>query len=65
MESSRERKTAVAEFEEAPRVTHVVETFQTQIHGQLSALSDLTDVDVQRVYKQGYGLVLEVLGMYL
>jgi len=54
-----EDKDAVAAYEKGLKVKHVVETFDTQIHGWMAARSNLKDPEVKKEYERGYKLLLD------
>jgi dienelactone hydrolase len=55
----------VEAFEKALVVEKHVETFDTQIHGWMSARSDLADDAVKKEYERGYMIVLDFFGKYI
>ena len=56
---------AVKAYGEALTVPKHVETFETQIHGWMSARADLADAKVREEYERGYRLALGWFNKYL
>lgn len=55
----------VKKFEAALTGPKHVETFPDQIHGWMTARSDLEDEKVKKEYERGYKTVLEFFGKHL
>ena len=48
----------VKKYDEALKVKKHIETFDTQIHGFMSARADLSDESVKKEYERGYKVAL-------
>jgi dienelactone hydrolase len=55
----------VKKFELALKEPHHVETFEDQIHGFMSARSDLENEKVKQEYERGYQIVVDFFAKYL
>ena len=56
---------AIKAYSEALTVPKHVETFETQIHGWMSARADLADAKVKEEYERGYALALRWFSQHL
>jgi dienelactone hydrolase len=63
--SKEEDSAEVEAFAKALKVENHVETFGTQIHGWMSARSDLADGEVKKEYERGYHAVSDFFGKHI
>jgi dienelactone hydrolase len=63
--SKDESLSEVEAWEKALKVEKHVEVFGDQIHGWMSARSDLKDEKVKKEYERGYGIFLGFFAKYL
>ena len=63
--SKEEPADAVKAFHEALRPPKVLHTFDTQVHGWMSARADLKDPEVKAEYERGYQITLDFFARHL
>ena len=63
--SREEPADATKAFHEALTTPKVLHTFDTQVHGFMSARADLKDAEVKAEYERGYQITLDFFAKYL